>query len=129
MNVNKMWKSPHERTKKTVADFDLNAGRKHALAAKTWMETHRGAFFFILNTMRKERIVPRPRDYFCNELARRHLCNDKPIAFNNNYWPAIARYLVLVDPSLESKLDMRDSVFDVVQLYPVSYLEGEIKWI
>lgn len=126
MNSRKTIDSPHVR-KKTISQLNINAGRKQAEAVKTWMEAHRGAFFFILNTMQHEKVVPRPRDYFANELSRRHLCNDKPLAFNNNYWAGIARYLVLVDPSLEAKLNMRDSDIDCWGLYPVSYLEGEIK--
>lgn len=126
MNSRKTIASPHVRKNKTVSDLDINAGRKQAQEVKRWMETHQGAFFFILNTMRHEKVVPRPRDYFANELIRRHLANDKPFAFNNNYWAGISRYLVLVDPSLEAKLNMRDSDIDCWGLYPVSYLEGEI---
>ena len=123
MNTRKTIKSPHVRTKKTNTQLDINSGRKQAEAVKDWMEGHRGAFFFILNTLQHKPVVVRPRDYFASELSRRHLANDKPFSFNNNYWPGIARYLVLVDPSLKSKLRMRDSAIDVWGLYPVSYLK------
>lgn len=118
--------SPHKRNRLAVTGETLIKGRNHALAVARWMDAHRGAFFFILNTMQHERVVPRPRDYFANELARRHLCNDKPFAFNNNLWAGISRYLVLVDPTLEAKLAMRDAAIDCWGLYPIDYLKGRI---
>lgn len=127
MNVNKMWQSPHERTRKDKSQFSLQDGKDQAEKLRNWMENNQEAFEFMLNFMQSEKHVKYPRSDCFGAVSAHLLTKDSQFKVNNNHFPGIARYMVLVDPSLESKLKMRDSVLDIIGLYPISYLKGKVK--
>lgn len=114
----------------TVSGDRLDHGRKLAIMAKEWMDSHEQAFNQILAYVRRlKRIGSRGRLHDRVSIY----CIDKGIQtdteqykFSNDVWTGLQRYLVLADPSLKyNPVIVRSSDIDLFGLYPVSYLNIE----
>lgn len=119
-----MLKSPHDRETMISNGMRQNRGRDKALMARDWMEANKEAFEFVKSYIKDHDKIQNQRDFFREKLMEHKLLSTtNPYAFNNVEWDGLARYLVLADPSLKKKVEMRDSEIDCWGLYPISYLD------
>ena len=123
----KPWPSPHKRKSVVTSGARINNGRGLASQAARWMESHEESFWKICGfckTVKGGRLRDRVALYCLDNGIS---VGPKPRAFGNDYWAGIARYIVLVDPTLEDNpIKMEDSDIDCYGLVPVSYLKGKI---
>lgn len=120
--------SPHQRTTLVKTGENITNGREMAKKAAYWMEVNQDAFNSIyqcVKHMQDNGYKGRVRD----RVAMWCLDHNVKIGYGsfkltNGYWAAIARYLVIYDPSLENApIVMHDSDIDCWGLYPISWME------
>lgn len=119
--------SPHKRNSLIKTGENINNGRKLATEVHRWMEKNRDGFFAVLKyvqSLKKQKKIGRVRD----RVAVWCLNNGVQIGtsnyrFANPLWAGIARYMLLVDDSLNGHpIVCNDSDIDCFGLFPVSYL-------
>lgn len=125
-------KSPHKRTHITISGERIENGKRMAEMTRTWMERHESEFRALMGFVKSLQSldrVGRVRDrvaVWC--MANGVTFGGGPTKFGNDYWAGAARYMVLLDPSLDgAPLNLADSDIDCYGLLPVSWMEGEIK--
>lgn len=103
--VGKPYPSPHGRTYLTFTNANWVQGIRQAKEAAAWMEQNRYQFLHIQVSAK---------------LAR----NDgKPYRVPSPHSGAVARYLLLIEPSLKDTLSIHDEPIDCFGLLPVSWLD------
>lgn len=119
--------SPHKRTSLVITGENLTSGRRLAEDAHRWLEKNQDGFYKLLHFVQGQQlkgIKGRLRDrvaVYCIENGIQ--AGVTGYKFANGLWAALARYMVLVDPSLlNNPIEMKDSVIDCYGLLPVSYL-------
>lgn len=117
-----------------MSGANIADGRKMAVDAHAWMESHEADFMALLGFVRGLRargVKGRVRDHaalFC--IDHRIKVGTGSKAFANALWAGIERYMVLLDPSLEGyPIRMTDSVIDCYGLIPVSWMEKEEPYV
>lgn len=123
----------------SIAPDLAEKGRELVAKAKAWIEEHPGGFTEMLQTAYEVtaagRDVSRATVYtWMQDLGRSRVSEVPTWSRNNNLWSPLARYMMLVDPSLriptKSGCSVDAAYPDIKELpMPVLREEGEYPWL
>lgn len=120
--------SPIKPTMPTSGEH-INKGRRLANMGKKWMESNEDGFreiYRFVKSLQTSHSFGRLHDRVAIHCMNHHIrMSDVPeIKFSNDLWTAIARYLVIFDPSLlNAPVRLRQSDLDFFGLWPISWME------
>lgn len=121
------WPSPHQRETLCIDADTLAKGRYLSQKTAMWVERNEASFRAILWCCK------RAHDNGATSMARnivaKFCCDnnikvgDGPSGFDHTVFAGIARYMVLIDPSLEgAPIEFRDSCIDCYGLVPIGFI-------
>lgn len=123
--MTKVVKSPYPKTRPTDREL-RRSGRQLAAHAAKWMEGNRDAFLAVYRFLKAQQArgsAGRVRDWVICYLIQEGYQTDARMAMINGDWAVVARYYVLLDPSLfGAPIRLVSSVVDHYGLVQVSWL-------
>ena len=133
MTTPNLWPSPNEKCRNPFTSESYLRGRALILPVTGWIENNPDKFMFIYNTVKDAqehgRLCRDVRGYVANKCIERGVkIQEDGFTFPNAWWPGIARYLVVLDPTLlGDPIVLRQSDIDGYGLPPIEFIKEETK--